>query len=150
MRNFRVAIIIAVLACAAPASAARADDDRAADRATITAGEAAWGDSFVSGDTSVAERLLADDFSGTTSSGQRYDKATLITWVRAGPNLAGNVTSVESIRFFGDVAIVEGRDDVVEAGPAGARRQSVWTDIWVRRDRRWWIESAHDTRKGAN
>ena len=125
---------------------AQAAGDRAADRQAIVAGAEAWGNSFVTGDASVADRLLADDFSGTSSRGQRYDKATLLGWVQAGPNLSANKTIVTDVRFYGDVAVVHGRDDVVAAAPARDAHVSIWTDVWVKREGRWWIVSAQDVR----
>ena len=131
------------------AGPAIAKTDRAADRRVIRAGESAWGGSFASGDAAIADRLLAPDFSGTSSSGRIYDKATILADIRTGPRIASNVTKVSSIRFFGDIAVVQGRDAVVGAPPAQARHEQAWTDVWQRRGRKWLIVSSHDTRLAA-
>ena len=79
------------------------------DELAIREGAAAWADAFTRGDVDLVDALLADDFVGTAKDGSPYDKPTLLGWVRAGPNLSASETTVDRIRFFGDIAIATDR-----------------------------------------
>ncbi|MBU1346635.1 MAG: nuclear transport factor 2 family protein [Alphaproteobacteria bacterium] len=114
------------------------------DELAIREGAAAWADAFTRGDVDLVDALLADDFVGTAKDGSPYDKPTLLGWVRAGPNLSASETTVDRIRFFGDIAIATGSDAMVGPAPEMRRIKSVWTDIWIRRDGRWFVIAAHD------
>ncbi|CAN5169068.1 hypothetical protein BH10PSE1_BH10PSE1_18240 [soil metagenome] len=118
--------------------------DRAADEAVIREGAAAWGGAFTRGDVDRVDSILADDFIGLAKNGTSYDKQTMLGWVRAGPNVTSNHTTVDQIRFFGDIAIATGSDAIVGAAPEMRRIKSIWTDIWIRRDGRWRVIAAHD------
>lgn len=125
-------------------AAIAATEDRAADEAAIREGAAAWGAAFIRGDTGTIDRLLADDFVGTAKDGSLYDKATMLGWARKGPNITSSKTKIDRIRFFGDIAIATGTDDMVGPAPALQRIKSIWTDIWVRRNGQWRVVAAHD------
>lgn len=118
--------------------------DRTADEAAIRARAAAWADAFVTGDVGVVDSLLADDFVGMAKNGDLYDKPTMLGWVRAGPNITSNVTTVSQVRFFGDIAVATGSDSMVGAHPELRRIKSVWTDIWMLKDGQWRVIAAQD------
>jgi hypothetical protein len=116
-----------------------------ADKEELVAAEKEWGAAFASGDSSVSERLLAEDFVGTDTKGRRYDKAQIVAEVREGPPLVSDVTEVDDIRFEGHVAILRGHDDIVGPAPGAARRTNVWTDVWANRAGKWVLIAAQDT-----
>ncbi|GAA0738995.1 nuclear transport factor 2 family protein [Sphingomonas japonica] len=118
--------------------------DRAADEAIIRQRAAAWGAAFTRGDVSAVESLLADDFVGTAKDGTLYDKQAMLGWVRAGPNLTSSTTHVNRLRFYGDIAIATGTDEMVGPPPALKPIKTVWTDIWIHRDGEWRVVAAHD------
>lgn len=118
--------------------------DTTADEAAIREGAAAWADAFTRGDVDRVDSILADDFVGTAKDGSRYDKPTMLGWVRAGPNVTSNKTTVDSVRFFGEIAIATGSDAMVGPAPEMRRIKSVWTDIWILREGRWRVIAAHD------
>ena len=116
------------------------DDDRAA----ILAGERAWGQAFVTGDATVVERLLGDDFAGIAPTGKSYSKAEMIADLLRGPNITSDEVGPVDIRFYSDMAIAQGGEHEVEPVPERKPADRVWTDIWVRRAGRWWIVAAQD------
>jgi ketosteroid isomerase-like protein len=118
--------------------------DRARDEGVIRERASAWGAAFTRGDVGVIDSLLAEDFVGMAKDGTLYDKATMRGWVLAGPNLTSSRTRVNQIRFFGDIAIATGADDMVGPAPAYKRIRSVWTDIWIFRHGQWLVIAAHD------
>jgi uncharacterized protein DUF4440 len=136
--------LLAAVAVQAVVAAPAVSDDRAGDRREIVAGAEAWGGAFVSGDAGVIDRLLTDEFIGTSKAGVRYGKAEIRAWVIQGPNLASNRTVVEAIRFYGDTAVAVGFDEFVTAPPERERRKSIWTDVWIKRDGRWRVGAAQD------
>lgn len=119
-------------------------EDRTADEAAIREGASAWAGAFTRGDIDLVDRILADDFVGMTKDGTLYDKQTMLGWVRGGPNLTSSDTTVEQVRFFGDIAIATGSDNMVGAAPELRRIRSIWTDIWIRRKGQWRVIAAHD------
>ena len=118
--------------------------DRAADEAAIRDRASAWGAAFTRGDVSTVENLLAEDFVGTAKDGTLYDKPTMLDWVRAGPNLTSSKTSVSRIRFYNDIAIATGTDDMIGPAPTLKRIKNIWTDVWIRQDGQWRVVAAHD------
>jgi ketosteroid isomerase-like protein len=140
----------ALMICQTPSASPNAttsvgySEDRAADEAAIRQGAAAWAGAFTRGDVDLVDRLLADDFVGTAKDGTLYDKPTMLGWVRTGPNLTSSDTTVEQVRFFGDIAVATGSDAMVGPPPGLRRIRSIWTDIWIRRDGQWRVIAAHD------
>lgn len=118
--------------------------DRALDEVVIRQGAEAWAEAFTRGDADTVHRILADDFVGMSKDGSLYDKPTMLGWVRAGPNLTSSETTVEQVRFFGDIAIATGSDTMVGALPQSQRIKSFWTDVWIRRDGQWQVIAAQD------
>jgi ketosteroid isomerase-like protein len=118
--------------------------DRARDEAIIRARASAWGAAFMRGDVGAIDSLLADDFIGTAKNGTLYDKPTMRGWVVICPNLTSSRTSVNRVRFFGEIAIATGTDDMIGPAPAYRRIRTVWTDIWISRGGQWLVIAAHD------
>jgi Domain of unknown function (DUF4440) len=117
--------------------------DHAADRAYIRKAESDWGESEVSRDASVLERVLSDDFVGVDVDGTHYSKADALQEYRSRPSsyLSNHVNEVE-IRFYGQAAVAQGDDSWEKKdGTAG---KHVWTDTWVQRDGKWQLVAAED------
>jgi len=111
----------------------------------IEEGERAWAGSLASGDASVPETLLADDFVGVAPDGSLYDKTQAVAEVKAG---RGDYTSDRlervTVRFFGDTAIAQGSEAWTRSDPLHPAGRFVWTDVWLRRHGRWRVVSAED------
>ena len=109
----------------------------------ITDSERKWAESVASGDQSVIERILADDFVGVDTKGQLYDKAKMVAETADGPKFfASNRLNEIKIRFYGDTAIAQGNESWERRN--GERGRFVWTDTWLRRNGLWQIVAAED------
>lgn len=109
--------------------------------------EIQWADAGVRKDVAAIERLFADDFSGTATTGAVWTKANEIADLKSGKDVLSSYTySDMKVRTYGDAAVVtyvamlketfDGRD------VSGTSR---WTDTWVKRGGSWQIVSSHAT-----
>ena len=110
----------------------------------IRKSESEWAESVASGDATVIERILADDFLGVAPEGKLYDKPTMIAETKEGPrHFVSNHLEDVKIRFFGDnTAVAQGSESWVRRN--GAHGRFVWTDTWILRNGRWQIVAAED------
>ena len=119
------------------------NSDQKEDELYIRDSERQWAESVASGDASVVERILADDFIGVDPRGQLYDKAKMISDTRDGAKFfASNHLNEVKIRFYGHTAVAQGSESWERR--TGERGRFVWTDTWLRRDGRWEIVAAED------
>ena len=135
-------LAVAALSCLILCQCARHSDQKE-DELYIRDSERQWAESVTSGDASVVERILANDFIGVDTRGQLYDKANMISDTRDGPKFfASNHLNEVKIRFYGDTAVAQGSESWERH--TGERGRFVWTDTWLRRNRRWEIVAAED------
>jgi ketosteroid isomerase-like protein len=105
--------------------------------------EAAWAASVASGDASIVQRILADDFIGVHPSGRHYRKAEMVDGTPKAPEtFASNHVNDVIVRFYGDVAIAQGNESWRKHN--GDTGRFVWTDTWLKRGGRWQIVAAED------
>jgi hypothetical protein len=102
-------------------------------------------------DNGVVATLLADDFQGTLTSGERFTKADELKDEKS-VRIAHDCGLDEArVRFFGDsVAIVYGREHAVgkDKSQPNARVCQSWTDTWLKRGDSWQIVASQDNRVG--
>ena len=109
----------------------------------IALSERQWAESVATGDASVLERILADDFIGVDPKGRVYDKATMIAETREAPKFfVSNHLNQVKVRFYGKTAVAQG-DETWERR-SGERGRFVWIDTWLRRNNHWQIVAAVD------
>jgi hypothetical protein len=112
----------------------------------IIAAEAKWANAACSPQPDLKE-VIADDFQGTSPSGNRYDKAEAITTDAKSLSHDCQLGEVK-VRFFGDsIAIAYGAESSVSKGKDGKEKKRclIWTDTWLKRDGKWQIVAAQDT-----
>lgn len=107
-----------------------------------------WAEAAVTGDTTVLNRILADDFLGVDPDGSQYTKQDMITAVTAGPRgYVSNRLNEVKLRFFGNTAVAQGSETWtrvrLQTGDT-IRGRFVWTDTWWLRDGKWQIVAAED------
>jgi hypothetical protein len=111
----------------------------------ISESEAAWVAAEVSGDPSVAKRILADDYVGVFPDGSIGHKADAVAFfVPANRSPSARLDYVH-VRFFGDVATAQGQE--TDLRPKGAPLPSgrlIFTDVFVLRKGRWQIVNSED------
>jgi hypothetical protein len=101
----------------------------------------------------VVSELLADDFQGTSTRGQRYNKADELRDEK-GPHSAHDCAIDDArVRFFSsssgeDVAIIYGSEHATgkDKTHPDAKQCQVWTDTWLKRAGKWQIVAAQDNK----
>jgi len=109
--------------------------------------EQQWEASLLTHDVSVVEKLVAEDFMGTSSSGKVGDKATLLRAAQSDKNTYKTAAATEmTVRAFGaNVAVVTGIIRETGTDPAGKVFSQAYrfTDTWVERNGAWQCVAAH-------
>ena len=97
----------------------------------------------------VVAGLLAEDFQGTTTGGERYTKADELRDEK-GPHWAHDCALDDAkVRFFGEsVAIIYGSEHAVgkDKHHPDEKQCQIWTDTWLKRDGKWQIAAAQDNK----
>lgn len=110
--------------------------------------EREWFESYVRGDRAAFDRIVADDAVMTYGNGKVGNKSEAIAEIKAPADSSYSLTSDDvQVRVYGDTAIVTGR--VTESGTFNGRNvnsQSRYTDVWVKRNGRWQVVAAQNTR----
>jgi hypothetical protein len=98
----------------------------------------------------IAQKILADDFQGTSPEGQRYTKSEEVSDAADTSKSAKDCRLIEAkVRFFGDsLAMVYGKETSVPKAKDGTEQSRclIWTDTWFKRNDNWQIIAAQDTR----
>ena len=109
----------------------------------------------------VVSELLADDFQGTSTGGERYNKADELRDEKGPHSAHGCALDDAKVRFFSfssssssssvgdeDVAIIYGSEHAIgkDKTHPDAKRCQVWTDTWLKRDGKWQIVAAQDNK----
>jgi uncharacterized protein (TIGR02246 family) len=109
--------------------------------------ESRWEAALLSHDASAIEKIVADDFIGTSSSGKTGDKATLLAEAKRDTNTyATAVSSDMTVKMFGpNVAVVTGIAKETGKTKAGKTFSHSYrfTDTWVERNGEWQCVAAH-------
>jgi hypothetical protein len=123
MKGRLVGAVLCVLSLSAVDLSAQSQDER-----QIRAAEEAMGKAIAEGDVASYDKLAADDFQFITGAGAIVTKADRLALLKKGPT-SGFVTAPDSIRVYGDVAVVTGRQ--------GIGRAVRYTRVWVRQKGGW-------------
>ncbi len=110
--------------------------------------EREWFDSYIRGDRAAFDRIVANDAVITYGNGKVGNKSEAMAEIKAPADSSYSLTSDDvQVRVYEDTVIVTGR--VTEKGTFNGRNvnsQSRYTDVWVRRNGRWQIAAAQNTR----
>jgi hypothetical protein len=125
------------------AQSAKIDYEKA--RQYITESEKQWAEASASGDSTVIQRILADDFVGVDTKGFQYNKEHEVHSTPEGPKYfkSNHLNSIK-IRFYGDMAVVQGDEIWVRYSGEPITGRFVWTDTWLLRNNKWQIVAAED------
>ena len=97
----------------------------------------------------VVSELLADDFQGTNTAGERYSKADELRDEKGPHSAHGCALDDAKVRFFGeDVAIIYGSEHAIGKDKTNpdAKQCQVFTDTWLKRNGKWQIAAAQDNK----
>jgi hypothetical protein len=132
------AIVLATFAAATLVSATvHASDD--AREAALKAAELKRFEANVNADAKVLGELLDDGLEYVHSNGELDSKQSFIESLTSGRrDYAKTEASIETIRFFGDTAIIRGKAKVTVIDQGTPRDLHIgYTDVWVLKDRKW-------------
>jgi ketosteroid isomerase-like protein len=125
------------------AQSAKIDYDKA--RQYITESEKQWAEAVASGDSTVVQRILADDFIGVDTKGFQYNKNHEVHNTPEGPKyFKSNRLHDLKIRFYGNMAVAQGDEIWVRYSGQQLTGRFVWTDTWLFRKDKWQIVAAED------
>ena len=101
----------------------------------------------------VVSELLADDFQGTSTRGEPYNKADELRDEKGPRSAHGCALDDAKVRFFSsssgeDVAIIYGSEHSTGKDKAhpDEKQCQVWTDTWLKRNGKWQIAAAQDNK----
>ncbi len=102
-------------------------------------------EAWVDGDRAWIEGLIADDWSVIDILGNRRTKVDVIgeMFANGDPPIAAMAFDEISVRLFGDLAVVTGRN--VATGTDGTTFRLRFTDVFERRDGRWQVVASQGT-----
>ena len=122
-------------------------DDGGGGSSVIKALEKEWEASIIKHDSSVIERIVADDFVGVSSAGKVGDKTTLLYEAKRDKNVYKVATARQmSVHTYGpNVAVVLGITKETGTDSAGRAFDHTYrfTDTWMLRGGRWQCIAAH-------
>lgn len=97
----------------------------------------------------IAQKILAEDFQGTSPEAQRYTKSEEVSDTADTSKSVRNCRLIDAkVRFFADsVALVYGSESSVQRKKDGTEQSRclIWTDTWLKRNGNWQIIAAQDT-----
>jgi ketosteroid isomerase-like protein len=133
---------------AAPAptiSAAPAADNAQQAVTQLQKFERDWIAAIVGKDTATIDRLLADDFAGTTND-QRYSKTDAIEDVKSGTHESLDLEELD-VRVFGDTAITTMvQNEKSRHDNEDFSGRYFFTNVWVKRNGEWRAVASHGSR----
>ena len=160
MRNQLLAVVIAsalpLTACAgggtgtstsAPAATAPAPAPAPTEDVTavITGLEQEWVKAILAKDSATVDRLLVEDFIGTTDAVQ-YGKMEALDDVKTGTHEVLELNNI-LVRAYGDAAIVTmDQNEKSRHGKENFSGHYFFTDVWVKQNGQWHAVSSHGSR----
>ncbi|HMC87293.1 MAG TPA: nuclear transport factor 2 family protein [Chitinophagaceae bacterium] len=125
------------------AQSAKIDYEKA--KQYITESEKQWAEAVASGDSTVVQRILADDFIGVYTKGFQYDKVHEVHNTVDGPKyFKSNRLDDIKVRIYGNMAVAQGYETWVRYSGKQLTGRFVWTDTWLLRNGKWQIVAAED------
>ena len=116
--------------------------------ATVTQLENDWVAAIKAKDAGTLDRLIADDFVGTSPTAHRYTKTIAIDDLKATNYVVDKMDMDEvSVNVYGTTAVsFTSQEEQSKYGGTDTSGHYHFTDVWVRRDGRWQVVASHGTR----
>ena len=138
-----------LLLCIAPGPVVAADSLHLKNVTdTITDLERSWVAAIVAKDTSTLNRLLADEFSGTSPNGYTYTKEMAIRDIKSGAYVVDRMDLDEiSVNVYGNTAVAfSTQREKSKSGGEDLSGYYAYTDVWVKKNGRWQVVASHGSR----
>jgi len=116
--------------------------------ATIGQLERDWVTAISKKDASVLERLLADDFVGTSPTAHTYTRTNAIDDIKNGKYAVDAMDLDEiSVNVYGTTAVsFTSQEEKSHYAGTETSGHYHFTDVWVKKDGRWQVVASHGTR----
>jgi hypothetical protein len=138
-------IVLCLLVNCNGVQAQSAKTDYVKSKQYITESEKQWAEAVASGDSTVVQRILADDFIGVDTKGFQYDKVHEVHNTVDGPKyFKSNRLDDIKVRIYGNMAVAQGYETWVRYSGKQLTGRFVWTDTWLLRNGKWQIVAAED------
>ena len=111
----------------------------------ITKLERDWAAASVKADMAATDRIVADDWIGTSWDGQIQPKAQIVDELKTGTYKPSsmNVDNIK-VRVFGDVAVATlTQTEKSQYKGKDSSGRYLYTDVWVKRNGNWQVISSH-------
>jgi ketosteroid isomerase-like protein len=134
-------------AVSAPAVASTAPDNEAVV-ALITQLEKDWASAIVKRDVATVDRLLSEDFNGTSPSAHTYPKTLAIEDLKNGTYLVESMDLDEiSVNVYGDAAVAfTSQEEKSKYAGTDFSGHYHYTDFWIKRNGTWQVVASHGSR----
>jgi ketosteroid isomerase-like protein len=144
MKRIAFAVSVAVLVCGV---AVLAKTQTGSAEQEIIKLENEWGDALIKHDPAPIDKMLADDFIGTTGEGAVYTKAQLLANVKSGKeDIISMVDDEVKVHVYGDAAVISARNTIkVRVEGKETIFLDRYTDTWIKRDGRWKCIAGHNS-----
>jgi ketosteroid isomerase-like protein len=116
--------------------------------ATIIQLEREWVAAIMKKDTATIERLLADDFNGTSPTAHVYPKSMAVDDLTKGTYVVDSMVLDEiSVNAYGDVAVAfTSQEEKSRYGGTDTSGHYHYTDVWIRKGGQWQVVASHGSR----
>jgi ketosteroid isomerase-like protein len=109
--------------------------------------EREWLDAYMKSDIAALERIKADDYNITYSTGEVMTKAQEIAKLKSMPAAAFKLNTEDTrVRLYGDTAVLTGA--LIQSWTDNGKPMNVrlrYTDVWAKRNGRWQVVAAQLT-----
>lgn len=116
--------------------------------ATITQLEKDWVDAIIKKDAATVDRLLADEFNGTSPTAHVYPKSLAIEDLTKGHYVVDSMVLDEiSVNGYGDVAVAfTSQEEKSRYDGRDTSGHYHYTDVWVKKNGLWQVVASHGSR----
>ena len=164
MTPYRIGVVLMASMCVAWQSTAGAQSPRPAAaavsatraaapaesgvEAAVTALEREWAAAIVKKDTATLNRLLAEDFTGTSPTAHTFTKTVAIQDLKDGKYaVASMVLDEVSVNVYGDTAVAfTSQKESSQYAGADTSGHYHFTDVWIKKGGRWQVVASHGSR----
>lgn len=113
--------------------------------------EKQWAALATDKDPALLERILAEDFIGTSEAGTVRNKAQEIDYWAKQPNDFASATVPKMLYdHYGDNVVIARGDQTLTPKGGAAPVRIIWTDTWLYRDGKWQVAGSQDAQVPAN
>ena len=166
MQHYRIGVVVLVSAFTATAwtqAAQKASSPAAATsaprvasaspaattvEAAITQLERDWAAAIVKKDGPALDRLLADEFNGTSATAHTFPKSVAVNELKSGKYVVESMVLDEiSVNVYGDMAVAfTSQKEKSQYAGKDTSGHYHFTDVWAKKGGRWQVVASHGSR----